>query len=140
MKLHKIKQAVKNYIGDHREFRRCPVTQDTLWNEQLVHVPYTYDSEGKPMQSVAVLKKAFASHSPEEIVKIVLSNRYRKHYTFEENIYTLEKCMAVFMDSERGVVYSIPSRKLITVGCLTAPIRRLTVQGMPSPPSLQSLL
>lgn len=57
--------GIKNLIGDFLGYGRCPVTQDTYWNADIVSIPY---SEGS---GILVSKRALSEVPKEKIAKIV---------------------------------------------------------------------
>ena len=57
---------IKNFIGNFLGYGRCPVTQDTYWNTDLVSVPYSERS------GIIISKRALSEVPKEKIAEMVL--------------------------------------------------------------------
>ncbi|MBT4166256.1 hypothetical protein HOE04_04430 [archaeon] len=70
-------QSIKNYIGDHSSYMRCPVSGDTLWYSNITKIPYSEKN------GVLVTLDSLRDFSREEVAERIFDsvNNLRKGTT-----------------------------------------------------------
>ena len=66
-----LQKLIKNSIGNLLDYGRCPVTNNTYWNADLVSVPYSNDS------GVLISARALDELPKEQIAQIVFKKSGR---------------------------------------------------------------